>query len=57
MATNVLSCLGFHPTTLLGPSTPHRHSTKIAESSSWTSIDIAAQDLRRERRFRRPIIL
>jgi hypothetical protein len=54
MVTCVLSGHGLHPTTSLGPSAPDSYPTKITKGSSWASIDIAAQDLRRERR---PIVL
>jgi hypothetical protein len=57
MVTHVLSCPGLRPMTLLGPSTPDRHPMKKAEGWSWASIDMAAHDLHRERRSRRPIRL
>jgi hypothetical protein len=57
MVTHVLSCPGLHPTTLLGPSAPDHHPTKITEGSAWASIDVAAQNLLREHRSRRPVRL
>jgi hypothetical protein len=57
MATRVLSCPGLHPTTFVGPSAPDRHQTKIMEGLSWASVDMAAQDLRREHRSCRPVRL
>jgi hypothetical protein len=57
MVTHVLSCPGLHLTMLLGPLAPDRHPTKITEGSSWASVDMAAQDLRREHRFCHPVRL
>jgi hypothetical protein len=57
MATRALSCSGLLPMMLLGPSALDRHPTEITEGSSWTSTDMAAQGLHRERRSRRPVRL
>jgi hypothetical protein len=57
MAMCVLSWPDLRSMTSLGPSTSDHYLMKMMEDLSWASVDIAAQDLRREHRFRHPVRL